>query len=279
MGKFETVILLTATVNPNGMSFTALQDRTVREEQYKNSLFYYLENTDSKIVFCENSGTDLSSEYRKYIDEDRIEFLTFDGNDYDKRLGKGYGEAKIILYAINNSKFIKRFMNCYIVKITGRVIVRNIGDILNSRLLNLNNIIMCDFMGDSGIYTMILVSPLKWIRNVNCHLNEINDTKGVTFEQIMYKMLLNTDCIVLPFSPSPIICGVNGSSGLRYEQILPSDIHLKKFLYLSSLYKKKGIPIIALFAQWYYLYYTKFYVKFKRMICRIGNYLIKLKSL
>lgn len=279
MGKFDTFILLTATVNPNGMSYTALQDRTAREKQYRDSLSFYLENTDSKIVFCENSGTDLSSGYRKYIAEGRIEFLTFNGNDYDKKLGKGYGEAKIILYAISNSVFIKNIKDCYIVKITGRVIVRNICDILNRRILNLNNIIMCDFMGDSSIYTMIFISPLKWIRNVNYHLNEINDTKGVTFEQIMYKILLNTDCIVLPFSPSPIIRGVNGSSGLRYEQILPSDIYSKNFLYLSLLYKKKGFPIIALFAQWYYLCYTKYYVRLKQIISRIGTYILKLKSL
>ena len=260
MTKKGNIILLTATVNPNGMSFTALQDRTAREKQYKESLFFYLENTDNKIVFCENSGTDLSSGYRKYIAEGRIEFLTFNGNDYDKKLGKGYGEAKIILYAISNSVFIKNIKIC---------------DILNRRILNLNNIIMCDFMGDSSIYTMIFVSPLKWIRNVNYHLNEINDTKGVTFEQIMYKILLNTDCIVLPFSPSPIIRGVNGSSGLRYEQILPSDIYSKNFLYLSLLYKKKGFPIIALFAQWYYLCYTKYYVRLKQIISRIRTYILK----
>lgn len=89
------VLLLTACVNPNGMSHTVLTDCSERQSQYEQALRWYLENTNFKIVLCENSQTDFSANFNSYINEDRLEFLCFDGNNFDKELGKGYGEGII----------------------------------------------------------------------------------------------------------------------------------------------------------------------------------------
>ena len=113
------VVLLTACVNPNGMSKTVLQDMELRRKQYVNALNFYLQETSLPICFVENTGFDMSCEFHSYIDSGRLEYLCFKGNNYDKSLGKGYGEAVIILYATENSVFLKRCK--YLIKVTGRV--------------------------------------------------------------------------------------------------------------------------------------------------------------
>lgn len=56
----EYILLLTACINPDGMPFTCLADVGVRKKQYIEALNFYLKNTTRKIVFVENSGTDIS---------------------------------------------------------------------------------------------------------------------------------------------------------------------------------------------------------------------------
>ena len=83
----EYILLLTACINPDGMPFTCLADVGVRKKQYIEALNFYLKNTTRKIVFVENSGTDISSSFKDF--QHRIEFLCFDGNlCFDKRKGK-----------------------------------------------------------------------------------------------------------------------------------------------------------------------------------------------
>ena len=100
----DVVLLLTACINPNGMLYTTIQDTELRKKHYIESLFFYLTKTQYKIVFVENSNTDISSLYQKEISEGRLECITFDGNNYDRSLGKGYGEALILDYACMHSK-------------------------------------------------------------------------------------------------------------------------------------------------------------------------------
>ena len=76
----NVVVLLTGTVNPGGMSFTKLIEPGVRRAQYIDSIKFWLGNTSLKIIFVENSGTDISADIDgKYLE--RVEFLTFNGND------------------------------------------------------------------------------------------------------------------------------------------------------------------------------------------------------
>lgn len=127
------ILLLTGCINPNGMPFTSLTDNSARKEQYIKAINYYLHHTDLPIVFAENSNTDISNHFQQAISRNRIEFLTFSGNNKKNR-GKGYGEAEIIEYALNNSQFITSSNSqCAIVKITGRLIVENIKEIINKR--------------------------------------------------------------------------------------------------------------------------------------------------
>lgn len=83
------ILFLTACVNPKGMAYTKLSNPEIRLQQYKDALDWYLENTTMKILLVENSGYDFSDCYQKQIREGRLEFICYDGNDYDRRRGKG----------------------------------------------------------------------------------------------------------------------------------------------------------------------------------------------
>ena len=92
----EMLLFLTACVNPKGMAYTKLSNPEIRLQQYKDALNWYLENTSMKILLVENSGCDFSDVYQKQIREGRLEFICYDGNDFDRKRGKGYGEAAIM---------------------------------------------------------------------------------------------------------------------------------------------------------------------------------------
>ena len=123
------ILLLTGCINPNGMPFTALNNKEERQNQYVEALHFYLSQTSYPIVFTENSGTDISILFQKEIESGRMEYITFMGNQ-EKERGKGYGECEILKYALKCSKLINNSPDSRIVKITGRLIIRNINVIL-----------------------------------------------------------------------------------------------------------------------------------------------------
>jgi hypothetical protein len=76
------------------------------------------------IVFCENSNTDYDfSAITKFAKNEgkALEVLIFEGNQESQKYGKGYGEGRIVEYAIKNSKHLDRNTNFY--KITGRLFI------------------------------------------------------------------------------------------------------------------------------------------------------------
>ena len=129
--RIKPVILMTATVNQEGTDNTTLQVAAIRKQHYVEAIRFYLDNTDLNIIICENTETKFYNEIESYNNnKSRLEFLTFRGNDYDKSRGKGFGEAQIIKFALEHSRFIKE--SDYLIKITGRVRFSNIDKILNS---------------------------------------------------------------------------------------------------------------------------------------------------
>ncbi len=126
--KCESVLVLTACVDPQGMSYMALRDKETRFSQYKVALEWYLSNTQLRIVFGENSGFDITPYFESYIREGRLEVLTFRGNDYNRNFGKGYGEAATLDYILKHSAFIKE--DTIVIKVTGRVICKNVNTLV-----------------------------------------------------------------------------------------------------------------------------------------------------
>lgn len=72
----EIILLLTACIKPNVSDNIAISDYTKRENMYIDALNWYINNTNFRIIFVENSGTNIKENIN--ADSDRIEFLTFE---------------------------------------------------------------------------------------------------------------------------------------------------------------------------------------------------------
>jgi len=118
-------ILLTATVNPNGMvgaNFSVEE----RAAQYVEAVSFYLKK-GMKVVFAENSGS-IAAVKRHFADATDVEWVDVSAAPYDQSRGKGYNETIAIHEAIAASKMIRE-AGCFF-KITGRLKLINIAKLL-----------------------------------------------------------------------------------------------------------------------------------------------------
>jgi len=121
----EIPVLLSATVNPNGMigaSFSVEE----RARMYAEALSFYA-TKGVKVVFAENSGS-ISAVQSLVLFRERIEWVDVSGSEYDQSRGKGYNETLLIKKAIAKSQLI-RSAGCFF-KITGRLKLQNVLGIL-----------------------------------------------------------------------------------------------------------------------------------------------------
>ena len=222
----KKVILLTGCINPNGMPFTQLTDICERQKQYVDAIHFYLNNTDFQIVFCENSNTNIQFLFKN--EQRRLEILTYAGNQ-NKRRGKGYGEVEIIEYALCNSSFIKD--DCVIIKITGRLIVRNINEIITHKFpLQKKNSIICSFNSDLKYAdSRIFYAPVSFFKSFINHKYEINDSKNIFFEHVLSQQILMNNNSAYPFWEEPSIIGVSGSTGKVYCGKDTTPHHLRRY--------------------------------------------------
>lgn len=216
----NTVLLLTACVNPNGMKYTLLQDKEERKRQYIKAVKYYVEKTSFRIVFCENSGEDLT-ELAETIANNDIEILSFYGNDYDKSLGKGFGEYGIVQYAFQNSKYIKEAKT--VVKVTGRLIVNNLAEVikLHNKLFFFPKRYVYVEANDPKAFDSrcIVASKEFFLDYFFSSNNPINDSVGYYFEHYLYDSInrLPTCYVVSSFVFPLAFSGMSGSTGAEYE--------------------------------------------------------------
>lgn len=213
----KPVILLTGCINPNGMIFTALQNPDLRRKQYIDAISFYLSTTDNLIVFVENSGVDISEEFE--VNRDRLEVLTFLGNDYPKELGKGYGEMLIILYAFEHSNLIK--YSSSICKITGRYKILNINSILRSYSEH-----TCDVMVDLSqrmtyADSRIFLAEKSFFNDyLFKSIGLINDMNGMHFEHVLNRSVFHAlfdNYAYLPLKYKPRIMGQSGTDKIVYD--------------------------------------------------------------
>lgn len=212
------ILLLTGCIKPNGMTMTALLNQEEREKQYVNAINFYLSNTTYPIVFTDNSGIDISYRFVDAIESGRMEYLTFRGN-LDKTRGKGYGECEIIEYALNNSRIILSHSDNRIAKITGRLIVKNITNIVRFHTLLLpQKATICAINSDLSFPdTRFIIASKDLFRTFLKTKESINDSKGHYFEHAFCDTIKeDKDHSFFPFLLMPQIEGVSGSTGATY---------------------------------------------------------------
>lgn len=242
----NTVLLLTACFNPGGMKFTVLQDKEERKQQYIKAVKYYLDNTRYRIVFCENSGEDLT-DLTETVANHSLEILSFQGNDYDKSLGKGFGEFEIVRYAFQNSKFIKDATT--IVKITGRLIVNNLVEVIglqNKLFLFPKHFVYVGDGSHNAYDSRCIVASKDFFSNTFIASNNlINDSAGYYFEHYLFDKIsqLPARFVVSVFVFPLAYSGMSGSTGVEYEN--------------EEMSKGKKLALLRDFCQYKRKYYKK----------------------
>ena len=203
------------------MSHTELQDPVTRVNQYRKALHFYLSETTLPIVFCENTMYDISTEFRIHIDSGRLEYMTFDGNRYDRKKGKGYGEALIMKYAIEKSKLIKE--SKYIIKITGRIIITNINHFSSSFYYTFNNLFRSN-INENFIPTYLFIARpfliAKFVERYREKIKEVPPTKESVEHQwfrALTKDTLFNNTTFIPFILIPNVVGISGTTGKSYS--------------------------------------------------------------
>ena len=253
----QVAILLTACINPNGMSMTVLQDEKIREKQYLNALDFYLLHTSTPIVLVENTNYTLDSKYNNYIKQGRLEYITFEGNNYDKSKGKGYGEALIILHAIQNSDILNK--SKYIIKITGRIIITNINQIIKSPLFYLKNLFRCDLLDYNFARTVVLIARPGTLKKIFVsRKEEISETpNGFLFENIIYQELIKDKSIqLIPFTSTVYIDGFFATKNIPYDNKASIITFRDNFYFWASILKKRGNNIQSFIIK--IIYYCSF---------------------
>lgn len=238
------VLFLTACVNPANMSKTALINPQVRLSQYIDAIRFYIDNTRFKILLVENTNFDLTPFFLDEIKYGRLEFLKFNGNNYNPLLGKGYGEGKILEYGFKNSIFINNAN--VVIKITGRQQILNINLIVSS-ILNIRkskfialDIICKKKFASSGF---VIADKTFYTDYFIPNIEKINDNIDYYFENLLFDSLCafvgdGNKFIQFPFPYK--IDGYSGTTG----KIIPKPSFIRsiktflKFVYYMFKYPK-----------------------------------------
>lgn len=242
-GSVDLCLLLTATVDPEGMAFTERNNPKVRLEDYKQGLRFWLQVEGvNKVVFCENSNYDLN-ELRKVEkscnpQKKQVEFLSFYGQSFPKHLGKGYGELNIISHAMGYSKLINH--ETKIIKATGRYVIKNVNELIDFTKLNFRADIICDLSrsltwSDSRLFAC----SADFIKEFLLPMQErIDDSKDVPLEMVLalsaHRAMSEDYSWMMP-PCLPEISGVLGSTDVAYKRFFLKDL-LRKIVYILKRY-------------------------------------------
>lgn len=208
-------ILLTGCIHPNTKEGLAISDADVRKRQYMDAIQWYLANTPYKIVFCENSGTDVSGEIG--TGGGRLEFLTYKSKPLKVDYGKGLREMEIIAYAIDHSSMLMK--SDIIIKGTGRLILKNIITVA-SWIAKRDTTDFCSvwmsikmWMCDSRFF---LCSP-SFLKVFSTYKSQLND--NLNFERTL-ATCISENRRMFHFIYPPVwynIEGIGGGLGVRYH--------------------------------------------------------------
>lgn len=212
-------IILTACINPGEIPYTKIIDTQERLKDYIISLSKWIVNAEIKhFIFCDNSNYKYDYDYLIMLAKElgkELEVIKFNGNNMSKKYGKGYGEGKIIEYALNNTK-IKNSLE-YFYKITGRLYVENFNEIIKSG--NSTNLFFKPQVKNRNFVDtrFFKVGVEFYNNNLKGIYKSVDDKKGYYLEHAFYDALILKKEEINSFNLYPHIIGRSGSNGKVYK--------------------------------------------------------------
>jgi hypothetical protein len=214
------VLLLTATIDTGSTPRVVRSNPRTRLQDYEQALLRWLRSRSiDKVVFCENSGYDLSDlkAIAAQFNDCQVEFLSFDGNAVGALRGKGFAELNIILHALSHSSLLSHAQT--VIKCTGRLGVRNPPSLI-SKVRAERFDVMCDIgryltYADSRFFA---ATPDFILNYLGREKDTVNDSNGIYLEHAL--ACATTRAIAdrktwRPLPTNPQLVGISGTLGSR----------------------------------------------------------------
>jgi len=218
-------LLLTATIDVRGVPSLARSDPLERLSDYRWALERWVRcRAIDSIVFVENSGYDTESlqGVAREPTATNVEFLSFDGQNFPRNLGKGFGETLNLEHALDRSATLaSNDGDWLIMRSNGRNYVENI-DVLAEALRGSTDI-LCDFKelltwGDGRV----LGGTVTFFRDYVCPYGRgVNDSNGYYFEHALARAIhrgMADGLVWRPFPERPRLRGFSGTSNRDYAE-------------------------------------------------------------
>lgn len=229
----DYALLITGCIDPDpGVPYLEIKDVENRRRQYIESIEFYIKETGIKrIVYCDNSSASEPEALNELANQRSKEFewLSFKG-DSEKAVtqGKGYGEGEIIKYALDHSALLQEAN--YFIKVTGRVIVRNIDFLV--AFMNANRLYFSRNTS-TNVDTKLYGLPIEMYRKKFLNLyNEVDDKNGKYLENLFSDLIYGERLKIYNYIVFPNVQGVSGSTGKSYTLPLKARIKLTIKSYL-----------------------------------------------
>jgi hypothetical protein len=216
---------MTATISPPAVvTNLSRTDPAQRLRDYLWALTFYLQlpvEVLPRILFVENSNSDISQlcELAAQFPDKTVEFLQFEGLGYPSRYGRGYGEARLLDYAMDNSSIVKGLSDVDIIwKATGRLRLLNFSAMSSSAPDDFD--LYCDFKNypmawvDMRFFAFTKSGYEAMLRGMADTVREDLPTSGVA-ENHLHRILgkhLPEGRIIPRFRLNPIVDGIQGNN-------------------------------------------------------------------
>jgi hypothetical protein len=219
----SVVILLTATVDPHGMSRTVVADPDTRLREYHRVVRDVAAQLPGvPIVVCDNSGSGVEQTAQGEQAMPwpaHVRFVSFEEPRQTQWRGKGYGEMGIIEHVLQHVP--EATTARLVVKVTGRYRVANVGrlvcsiaaagpvDVVVDLVAGLTQA-DCRFFASSPRFLVDYLIPMR---------EKLDDDRGVCFEHVLAQAVhraMADGLVWRPMPDVPIIVGRSGTSGQLY---------------------------------------------------------------
>lgn len=256
----KKILIITGCIRPNqNIPYLKLIDSSIRLAQYIESIEFYILNSNFDIIiFGENSNYYYNiDKLKKMADElgKEFEWLSFCGDENKAiKRGKGFGEGEIIEYILSNSRY-KAEIKCF-VKVTGRLKVVNINNILNRINFNKNyfnpDVNLIKFLKNKKpvIDTRFYFVQTNYYNNILKDLyKSVDDKNDLQLETCFFKAL-NENKKYDNFPIYPNVIGECAGNGMNYSNEPLREKILFNFLSVFHIFKNN-----IFFIFWYKHYY------------------------
>ena len=219
----STLLITSAISPPANTPILNLTSESLRLAATKASTLYWFTSGIEKLVLVDSTNTQALSDEEIEIGQKigiEIEQIQFSQDSADIiNKGKGYGEAMLLKYAVENSNILKNAQ--YFYKCTGKLFINNFSDIQN--MINANSIKSLFWRWADGSYNLFssFVDTRFYYTNIDFLKNHFipsviktDEISGKNHEHQAFEIISSK--MQFGLSIRPIILGVGGGSGKFY---------------------------------------------------------------